>query len=66
MKPAPIPSADANPTPQAAHPGINAAKKIPVPPRKLIFLFSPIPNLTLYEIKLNKIPKRIEIIIKLT
>ena len=36
--PAPIPKAEANPNPQAAHPGAKAAKKTPMLPKMLNFL----------------------------
>jgi len=60
------PNIDNRPIPQAAHPGAKAARKIPIDPNTPAFLFfDTLPALDLYKTKLNKIPKRTLIIIKL-
>ena len=63
--PAPIPKSDANPTPQATHPGARTPKNIPNHPNKPTFLFSVMLNLDLNKIKLIRIPNKMLIIIKL-
>lgn len=61
-----IPRIEINPIPQATQPGANIPRKIPVVPKKPIFPEAFLIMIVLYVIKLNKRPRRMLMVIKLT